>query len=154
MAKPDEKEELLKNIRKASLSDGYASLDEEENQDKKTGVSVETPQEKLDKIFDELRKIKESRVEDYFIRDSLTQDEDEALQEVFNKSVEQILDKPENKKEIGLIFKEFNFDLVKAIVRTIFEAEAEPRILPSASDRAEEAQTRILPLAIQNCPDY
>jgi len=113
MAKPDEKEELLKNIRKASLSDGYASLDEEENQDKKTGVSVETPQEKLDKIFDELRKIKESRVEDYFIRDSLTQDEDEALQEVFNKSVEQILDKPENKKEIGLIFKEFNFDLVK-----------------------------------------
>jgi|GEM_PF-3351674 len=40
------------------------------------------------------------------------------------------------------------------IVRTIFEAEAEPRILPSASDRAEEAQTRILPLAIQNCPDY
>jgi len=113
MAKPGEKEELLKNIRKASLSDGYASLDEEENQDKKTGVSVETPQEKLDKIFDELRKIKESRVEDYFIRDSLTQDEDEALQEVFNKSVEQILDKPENKKEIGLIFKEFNFDLVK-----------------------------------------
>ena len=42
----------------------------------------------------------------------------------------------------------------RSIVRTIFEAEAEPSILPSASDRAEEAQTRILPLAIKNCPDY
>jgi hypothetical protein len=38
--------------------------------------------------------------------------------------------------------------LVKTIVRTIFEAEAETFILPSASDLAEEAQTRILLLAI------
>ena len=45
-------------------------------------------------------------------------------------------------------------EMLISIVRTIFEAEAEPRILPSASDRAKEAQTRILPLAIQNCPDY
>ena len=37
---------------------------------------------------------------------------------------------------------------VNTIVRTIFEAEAETRILPSASDLAEEAQTCILPLAI------
>lgn len=113
MKKPDEKEELLKAIRKASFSDRYTSLDEEENENKETEISVETPQEKLNKVFEELRKIKESRVEDYFIRDSLTQDEDEALQEVLNKSVEQILDKPENKREIGLIFKGFNFDLVK-----------------------------------------
>ena len=39
-------------------------------------------------------------------------------------------------------------EYVRAIVRTIFEAEAETRILQSASDLAEEAQTCILPLVI------
>lgn len=113
MAKQDEKEELLKNIRKASPGDEYTDIDQEgeEHSEKETEVIAETPQEKLDKIFEELRKIKKSRVEDYFIRDESTQDE--ILQAVFDKSVEQILDKPENKKKIRLIFMDFNFDLVK-----------------------------------------
>jgi AbiA family abortive infection protein len=112
MAKQNEKEELLKNIRKASPSDEYVTIDEkDEEHDKESKVAPETPQEKLDKVFKELRKIKQSRVEDYFIRDSSTQDE--VLQAVFDKSVEQILDKPENKKKIRIIFKKFNFDLVK-----------------------------------------
>ena len=113
MAKQDEKEELLKNIRRAYPSDEYTNISEkeEEHKSKETEVSTETPQEKLHKVFKELRQIKKSRVEDYFIRDSLTQDE--ILQSVFDKSVEQILDKPENKKEIRSIFNKFNFDLVK-----------------------------------------
>lgn len=113
MAKQDEKEELLKNIRRAYPSDEYTNISEkeEEHKSKETEVSTETPQEKLHKVFKELRQIKKSRVEDYFIRDSSTQDE--ILQSVFDKSVEQILDKPENKKEIRSIFNKFNFDLVK-----------------------------------------
>ncbi|WP_009634061.1 AbiA family abortive infection protein [Synechocystis sp. PCC 7509] len=113
MEKQDEKEELLKNLHKASLGDEYIDTSEEENQqcNKEPKAAIETPQEKLDKVFEELIKIKKSRVEDYFIRDKSTQDE--ILQTVFDKSVEQILDKPENKNKIQSIFMNFNFDLVK-----------------------------------------
>ena len=36
----------------------------------------------------------------------------------------------------------------KSILRTVFEPEAETRILPLAFNLAEEAETRILPLII------
>lgn len=112
MAKQEEKEELLKNIRKASPGDEYIDISEEDkHREKEIEAATETTQEKLDKVFEELRKIKKSRVEDYFIRDESTQDE--ILQTVFDKSVEQILDKPENKNKIRSIFMNFNFDLVK-----------------------------------------
>lgn len=113
MAKQDEKEELLKNIRKASPGDEYIDIPQEDNKPPKqqSEAAIETPQEKLDEVFEELLKIKSSRVEDYFIRDESTQDE--ILQNVFDKSVEQILDKPENKNKIQSIFINFNFDLVK-----------------------------------------
>ncbi|MFM6269695.1 MAG: hypothetical protein ACKPFA_24810, partial [Dolichospermum sp.] len=109
----EEKEELLKNIRKPSPSDEYFSpiQEDDEQEQKETEAVVETPQDKLNKIFKELRKIKKSRVEDYFIRGNSAQEE--ILQEVFNKSVEQILDKPDNQSKIKQIFKNFNFDLVK-----------------------------------------
>ena len=41
-----------------------------------------------------------------------------------------------------------------AILRTVFETEAETLILPLAFDLTEKAETRILPLVIENCPDY
>jgi len=48
-----------------------------------------------------------------------------------------------------------NFEhLIKAILRTVFETEAETLILPLAFDLTEKAETRILPLVIENCPDY
>lgn len=105
LSKEDEKEEFLKNIRKSSLGDEYFSVIQKDNQ------KEEKPQNKLNKIFRELEKIKNSRVEDYFMRDNSVQKE--ILQEVFDKTVEQILDKPENTNEIKEIFKNFNFDLVK-----------------------------------------
>ncbi|MEG4227646.1 MULTISPECIES: hypothetical protein [unclassified Microcoleus] len=40
------------------------------------------------------------------------------------------------------------------ILRTVFEAEAETLILPLAFDLTEKAETRIMPLVIENCPDY
>lgn len=113
LSKQEEKEELLKNIRKLSPSDEYFSSMQEEDEEEQKEVEpmVETPQDKLNNIFGELEKIKKSSVEDYFVRGNSAQEE--ILQEVFDKSVEQILDKPENKKKIQQIFKNFNFDLVK-----------------------------------------
>lgn len=110
LSKKREKEELLKNIRKSSPSDEYISSDQEE-ENEQVEETTETPQDKLNRIFKELRKIKKSRVEDYFIRGNSAQEE--ILQQVFDKSVEQIRDKPENKKKIKQIFNNFNFDLVK-----------------------------------------
>jgi len=111
MGKQEEKEELLKTIRKVSPGNEYVTEEENLHNIEDIKVAIEIPQEKLDKVFEELRKIKKSRVEDYFIRDSSTQDE--ILQAVFDKSVEQILDKQENKQKIQSIFENFNFDLVK-----------------------------------------
>jgi ABC-type cobalamin transport system permease subunit len=42
----------------------------------------------------------------------------------------------------------------RSILRTVFETEAETLILPLAFDLTEKAQTRILPLVTENCPDY
>lgn len=106
-----EKNELLKNIRKLSPSDEYFDIVEQDELHDHSETTVETPQDKLEKIFKELRKIKKSRVENYFVRNNSATEE--TLQEVFNKSIEQILNKPDNQKKIKRIFKNFNFDLVK-----------------------------------------
>ena len=113
LSKKEEKKELLKNIRKLSPSDEYFTALQEDNNEEEKGVepNIKTPQEKLNNIFRELNKIKKFRVEDYFTRGNSVQEE--ILQEVFNKSVEQLLDKPENKKKINYIFRNFNFNLVK-----------------------------------------
>ncbi|PZV17931.1 MAG: hypothetical protein DCF22_02700 [Leptolyngbya sp.] len=111
LSKKEEKEELLKAIRKSSPSNEYFSAIQEEEAEEEIKPIIKTPQSKLDKIFRELRKIKKSRVEDYFIRGNSAQEE--ILQEVFDRSVEQILNKPENKKKIKQIFKGFDFNLVK-----------------------------------------
>jgi len=48
----------------------------------------------------------------------------------------------------------FNQLCIETILRTVFETEAETLILPLAFDLTEKAETRILPLVIENCPDY
>lgn len=113
LSQEEEKEELLKNIRKSSPSDEYFSAiqEDEEEEEEESEPPTKTPQDKLEEIFKELRKIKNSRVEDYFVRGDSVQEE--ILQEVFDKSVEQILDKPENKEKIEKIFNDFDFNLVK-----------------------------------------
>ena len=47
-----------------------------------------------------------------------------------------------------------SFTIPTTILRTVFETEAETLILPLAFDLTEKAQTRILPLVTENCPDY
>ena len=50
--------------------------------------------------------------------------------------------------------KSKRFKCLLAILRTVFETEAETLILPLAFDLTEKVQTLILPLVIENCPDY
>lgn len=114
LSQEEEKEELLKNIRKSSPgNENFSAIqeEEEEEQEEESEPPTKTPHDKLEEIFEELKKIKNSRVEDYFVRGDSVQEE--ILQEVFDKSVEQILDKPENKEEIEKIFNDFDFNLVK-----------------------------------------
>lgn len=110
LANEKEKEELLKNIRKLSPNDEYLIINQED-EGKNVEENIETPQDKLDKIFQELEKIKITSLEEYFIRDDSAQED--ILQEVFDKSVEQLLNKPSNKERIKQIFKSFDFDLIK-----------------------------------------
>ena len=113
LSKKEEKEEFLKFIRKKpSEIDEYLDvIEQKKDEDRNTKQHTETPQEKLEKIFAELRKIKKSKVEDYLVRDNSVQKD--ILQNIFDKNVEQILDKKENKKKIRPIFKDFNYDLIK-----------------------------------------
>ena len=112
LSEEPEKNELLKNIRKASPSNEFFIFDRENEKKKhKEKFSVESPQDKLDKIFKELIKIKSSKPEDYFVRGNSIQEE--ILQEVFDKGVANILNRPENKNKIRHTFENFNFELVK-----------------------------------------
>ncbi len=103
-----EKEELLKSIRKTSPSNEYFGIHQDEEKEE---LTIEKHQETLKLIFKELRNIKKSRVEDYFVRGSSAREE--VLQKVFDKSIEQLLHTPSNKKKIQRIFKDFNFNLIK-----------------------------------------
>ncbi|NBD16759.1 MAG: AbiA family abortive infection protein [Cyanobacteria bacterium] len=108
----EEKEELLKNIRKSSPNDQYFSaVQDYDTQQQIVESNTKNPQDKLDDIFKELINIKGSRIEDYFVGGKSVQEE--ILQEVFDKNVENILEKSDNKKRIKDIFENFNFELVK-----------------------------------------
>lgn len=70
------------------------------------------PQHKVEMIFQELEELKHSRIDTHFMQDRSVQEE--ILKEVFDKRVEQIMDKFENKERISNIFDDFNFNLVRA----------------------------------------
>lgn len=108
-----EKEEILKSIRKVSHNDGYFSYAEQiSNKEKnKEKSSAELIQEKINDILTELVKIKESRIDDYFVGDSSAQRE--TLQQIFDDGVDNCLNKQENKSKIKQTFEAFDFDLVK-----------------------------------------
>lgn len=108
-----EKKEILKSIKEVSHGDDYFfDVAEDKTERNKSGRSeADFIQEKVDKIFEELLKIKKSKIDDYFIRDGSAQRE--VLQQIFDKSVDSFLNKKENKNKIKLIFEGFDFDLVK-----------------------------------------
>ena len=108
LRKEKDQKELLKKVRKWSPDSEYE--DYEENPED-TEQNDSNPEEKIKKIFKELGKLKKSEVDDFFVQDRKIQEE--ILQEIFDKRVEQIIDKPANKLSINKIFNNFNFDLIK-----------------------------------------
>lgn len=94
------KEELLKDLKKVSPEYYCKNDDREEN-----------PQNKIENIFDELKKLKYSSIDISSGYEGSIQDE--ILKEVYDKAVNQLLDKEDNKARIETIFTGFNFDLVK-----------------------------------------
>lgn len=116
LSQEEEKEEVIKRMRKLSSKyeyDGYIQIDiDTKEEDVGIQNDFDRPQEKLKKIFEELEKIKKIRVEEYFLKSHDLMRE-EILKSIFDKRVQQIIDKPENKERIKQIFNNFNFDLVK-----------------------------------------
>lgn len=97
---PDHLKDLNASLKKVSPT-YYSGIDESND---------ETLENKLDNIFDELRKLKKSSVEPETFEHELS---DEILKEVFEKRVAQMLEKAENKKRIRQLFKNFDFNRVK-----------------------------------------
>jgi AbiA family abortive infection protein len=71
------------------------------------------PQELLDDIFEELDKLKNSNVEEFFIRSNAPILSEEVFQSIFKKSVYTLARKTENREKLGSAFEDFNFDLIK-----------------------------------------
>ncbi len=106
LSRPKQKEELLRDLKKVSPE--YPCNDDD---------SEEAPESKIANIFDELQKLKSSSIDISLGYDGSLQEE--ILKEVYDESVSQLLEKEENKNKIEEIFKNFNFDLVKAMPREI-----------------------------------
>ena len=118
----DEKELLARN--KTLISQDNASFDYDEyhnkncseedvTNDDKVCLPDQNPQQKLDKILQELEELKASNIEDYFIRSNVSLSSEGIFRDIFNKNVLQIIDKTENIEKLRSIFKDFNFDLIK-----------------------------------------
>ena len=97
---PKHLDELEASLKKVSPS-YYSGLEE---------IDDETLENKINNVFDELRKLKESSVEPETFEHELS---DEILKEVFDKRVAQMLEKAGNKKRIRQVFKNFDFNRVK-----------------------------------------
>lgn len=114
LADEREKKDILNSIRKVSHGDGYFLNAEQINskeEDENERTPAELIQEKIDSIFAELIKIKKSKIDDYFVGEGSAQQE--ILQQIFDKSVDNYLNKEENKCKIKRTFENFDFDLVK-----------------------------------------
>lgn len=99
---PNQISELLKDIKKVS-PEYYVDKDNDKEED---------PPNKVASIFNELRKLKLSKIDTTFRYDHSLQEE--VLKDIYDKSVNQLLDKEDNQVILEEIFTNFNFDLVKA----------------------------------------
>ena len=100
----DDRDELERNLKKVSL--GIEIADEEND---------EQPADKIEKIFRQLKKLKNSSIDPHF--QGHRELEEEVLKEVYDKSVQQMLKKCDYKSRLREIFMasdDFDFELVNA----------------------------------------
>ena len=100
----EDRNELERNLKK--VSQGIEIADEENN---------EQPADKIEKIFRQLKRLKNSSIDPHF--QGHRELEEEVLKEVYNEKVQQMLKKPDYKtrlKEIFMSSDGFDFELVNA----------------------------------------
>lgn len=120
--KEEDKTNLLNNLKR--VSPGYDIPDDD------TSMDVNA---KLYLIFKQLEQLKRASLDPTF--DARGELDDEIFKEVYNEAVNNLLQKPENRKRIHGIFEQFNFDLVIAQPREILILMLVDR---SASEKFEE----------------
>lgn len=121
---PKEVESLIANLKR--VSPGYEPPEDDE---------AEHPQNKLNRIFRQLRKLKGSPLDPSF---NLRRDIDsETLKDIYIKNVNALLLEKTNVERIGSIFTDFNFDLVIAQAREII-------IILLANDKSAKAFRKYL----------
>jgi len=110
MYKQEDVEKLLTSLKKVSSPSYYTPID---NSDE----TESTPQEKLDRILEQLRNLKRSDLDPTFnMRNDF---DDEVLKEVYAEEVGTHLRSPQYTHQISNIFDGFNFNLVVAQPREI-----------------------------------
>lgn len=102
----EDKETILKDLKKVSPEYHLNDADNDEN-----------PKNKLANIFDELYKLKKSRIDFSNCSDGTI--EADILKEIYEKQVSNLIKKKENINKIEEIFNDFNFNLVNAMPREI-----------------------------------
>jgi len=108
--KQEDVDELLTNLRKVSSSGYYASTSNDDE-------TEDNPHVKLDRILEQLRKLKRSSLDPTFNRRN--DFDDEVLKEVYEPRVGQLLRSSQYQPQISSIFSGFNFNLVIAQPREI-----------------------------------
>ena len=104
LGKEEDKDEFERNLKK--VSQGIEIADEENN---------EQPTDKIEKIFRQLKKLKNSSIDPHF--QGHRELEEEVLKEVYDKSVQQMLKKCDYKSRLKELFMGcggFDFELVNA----------------------------------------
>ena len=109
---PDELKELLKQLKRTSPD--YPIALEEDEEDKKQKKS---PEDKVEVILQELEQLK-SQLKNILSKDT-NEIREEIFKDVYDKNVNQILNKEEYTNRIREIFTDFDFDLVKISPREI-----------------------------------
>ncbi|MFW6026852.1 MAG: hypothetical protein ACOCRX_10970 [Candidatus Woesearchaeota archaeon] len=108
-----DKEEFINEFK--NVSSGYSvniSEIETETEEDDENESQNNPQDKLNDIFEELRQLKDLKSDIYLYKNENPIDE-EVFKDIYNKNVQNIIYKEDNREELKNIFSDFNFDLVK-----------------------------------------
>lgn len=110
LEKKNDKQEFTEDLK--TVSSGYNINLQEIVNSEKNEENENHPQNKLDIIFEELKKLKELKSDIDLYKDDSPINE-EIFKEIYNKNVQDLIKKEENKEIIQTIFQNFNFDLVK-----------------------------------------
>lgn len=109
---PGQKEELLEGLKKVST--GYIweeiSLDED-------NVSKRKPQDSVDKIIQSLEKLQKDPWTPTY--ENWNDKDEEALKEIYDKAVGNLIKSPQNRERLKGVFADFNFDMVYVQPREI-----------------------------------